>query len=337
MKTRQKKDSSLKRIVRSLTKLGIVSYAIVLGAVCISNFSLFDPNWPFGLFASFSLYLILIAPVVCLLCAYFWRKFLIILLPLGIVAFYPFYGFKKYDVATKEQCQTIECLAFVSINLHHDIQALELMSKSVVAAETDLFLLMDLPYDLTAADLQAFYPAHPHVRIYDRTRDGKSLGSAMAVISKERVAEIELIEDNLESDVFNLRGVVRFSYSGEFEKPVDVFMIHPMMPLAPNGMAYRDKLIDRVVTEIGNSQNFILVGDFNLTPWEPKFQTLPGDRAGDPRWISTWDARRPWLRLPIDHVMLGRDIQTVESEVMPSIQSDHYPVHTMVGRSRKAD
>lgn len=54
-------------------------------------------------------------------------------------------------------------------------------------------------------------------------------------------------------------------------------------------------------------------------------------RAGNPRWISTWDARKPWLRLAIDHVMIGSDFETVQAEVMPPIGSDHYALFTVVG------
>jgi len=237
---------NLVEIIVGLARFAVLCFALVLTAVCISNFALFSPNWPFGLFASFSLYLIFVSPIFVLICIIAWRKSLMVLLPLGVVAFYPFYDFKKYDFATK----------------------------------------------------------------------------------------LELIEDNLDSDDFNLRGLIRFSYPGELNQPIDIFIIHPMMPLAKNGMTYRDKLIDRAVSEIGESENFILVGDFNLTPWEPKFKTLPGIRAENPRWISTWDASRAWLRLPIDHVMVGRGIQTVESEVLPSVGSDHYPIYTVVTRRR---
>ena len=325
---------NLVEIIVGLARFAVLCFALVLTAVCISNFALFSPNWPFGLFASFSLYLIFVSPIFVLICIIAWRKSLMVLLPLGVVAFYPFYDFKKYDFATKDDCQTIECLTLVSVNLHHDIEALKRVSKISRAFETDLFLLMDLPYDLSETKLRALYPFHPNVRVFARTRDGKPLGSAMAVVSKDRATDLELIEDNLDSDDFNLRGLIRFSYPGELNQPIDIFIIHPMMPLAKNGMTYRDKLIDRAVSEIGESENFILVGDFNLTPWEPKFKTLPGIRAENPRWISTWDASRAWLRLPIDHVMVGRGIQTVESEVLPSVGSDHYPIYTVVTRRR---
>jgi len=331
MQWHENPKSSHESIFKPVLKLGLFIYVLILGVLCLSNFALFNPNWPFGLFASFMVYLCLVAPIVILLSERVWRKCLFVILPLAIIAFYPFYAFHKYERPTGRSCQEAACLSIMSANLHHDLDALTRLSDSPKSAESDLILLMDLPYDLPEASLAGLYPNHAGIRIFDRTGDGNALGSAIAIVSKTPVAAIELLEDGLENPNFNLRSLIRFSYSGALSKPANIVIIHPMMPVGRNGMAYRDQLIDRAITEIGDAEDFILLGDFNLTPWEPKFKALPGKRAGNPRWISTWDARKPWLRLAIDHVMIGREFETVEAEVMPTIGSDHYALFTVVG------
>lgn len=330
MATRKKIDFSTKSIFEGIAKVGIFIFTIVLSAVCISNFSLFAPNWPFGLFASFMPYVLIAGAFVFAVGMWAWRKSIPLLALLSIVAFYPLFAFKKYDHPLNWDCGTAGCLTVISVNLHHDFKALTNLSQVPKSDQVDLILLLDLPYDLSDATLASLYPNHKGVQLFEKTADGSGLGSAMAVVSKNRIDDIDLIENGLESSSYNLRGLLRFSYLGPFSKPTDVYVIHPMMPLPREGMAYRDKLLDRAISEIGAKHDFILLGDFNLTPWEPKFKDLPGKRAGDPRWVSTWDARKPWVRIAIDHVMIGRNFETVKAEVMPSIGSDHYPIYTVV-------
>jgi len=317
-------------IFKSGLKLGLSLYVLILVGLCLSNFAPFNPNWPFGLFASFMVYLCLAAPFVFLAAAWVWRKFLLVIMPLAFLSFYPLYAFNKYEEPSEKSCKTLACLSVISVNLHHDFMALERLSASSKSQVSDLILILDLPYDLSEAALAEQFPTHKGIQVFERTHDGKPLGSGMGVVSKRPVADLELLENGLENSNYNLRGIVRFSYTGPLNKSANIFMIHPMMPLSRDGMTYRDQLLDRIILEIGDTKNFILVGDFNLTPWEPKFKSLPGKRAGNPRWISTWDARKPWVSLAIDHVMVGDDFATIEAEVMPTVGSDHSPLYTAV-------
>ena len=330
MATRKNIDFNTKSIFEGVTKFGVFIFTVVLSAVCISNLSLFAPNWPFGLFASFLEYLLLATPFVLIVVGLLWRKFLPLICTLLIIGFYPFFTFNKFDDLNPQDCEDLKCLSVVSVNLHHDFEALTNLSQLPKSVEADLILLLDLPYDISETTISNLYPNHHGVRLFERAVDGTALGSAMAIVSKTDVDDLYLIEKGLENPKYNLRGLLHFSYLGPLSEPVDVYVIHPVMPLSREGMTYRDELLDRAISEIGSTDNFILLGDFNLTPWEPKFKDLPGKRAGDPRWVATWDARKPWIRIAIDHVMIGRKFVPVEAEVMPSIGSDHYPIYTVV-------
>ena len=50
----------------------------------------------------------------------------------------------------------------------------------------------------------------------------------------------------------------------------------------------------------------------------------------DPRvgrgFYNTFDARRWYLRYPLDHVFHTRDFRLVELRILPFIGSDHFPV-----------
>jgi len=63
-----------------------------------------------------------------------------------------------------------------------------------------------------------------------------------------------------------------------------------------------------------------MIGDFNLT------------RAGNPRWDRTWNARKFWQRIPIDHALIGEEVTVIKSETLPDVGSDHFPIH-LIARS----
>lgn len=84
----------------------------------------------------------------------------------------------------------------------------------------------------------------------------------------------------------------------------------------------------------------VVAGDFNLTPWSPRFRAAWRASglsfAGEYRmWPRTWPAHAvPWKYLPalligglpIDHVLVSRHFAVVEAGRGPYIGSDHYPV-----------
>lgn len=320
----------LNLIVGRVFKLGIASYILILVILAISNFSLFSVNWPYGLVASFTVYLFGVAPIMLLISLMVWKKSLPLLGFTAVIAFYPLASFNKFERPNFQKCDQKACLSIVSINLHHDLSVMSRLSELPEVFSADLILLQDLPYDFSKEKIADVFGQNKFIRMWERTETGEPLGSAIAVVSRASNISPVLLEDGLENTHFNLRGLVKFSIEDVFDTPLDVFVVHPMMPLGREGMVYRDQLLDRTISEIGNSNRFVLVGDLNLTPWEPKFHELPGKRAGDPRWISTWDSRKPWLRLAIDHFLIGSDLEPVQSKVLSSVGSDHYPIYTIV-------
>lgn len=75
----------------------------------------------------------------------------------------------------------------------------------------------------------------------------------------------------------------------------------------------------------------IVTGDLNDVAWSRtnrRFQKL--SRMLDPRvgrgTYSTFDARYPLLRWPLDHLFHEANFRLVEMRVLPSIGSDHFPI-----------
>ncbi len=75
-------------------------------------------------------------------------------------------------------------------------------------------------------------------------------------------------------------------------------------------------------------QTVILMGDLNLTPWAAAFTKLLQDgKVWDTGTIdflqATWLMRFPLLGLPIDHVLVSRNVVVLDRKVSPFLGSDH--------------
>lgn len=313
-----------------MIKIATFAYAGVLIFVIISNLSLFQPNWPFGLFASFSETLILALPILLIFLLILWRKAVLPVSFLAACAFYPVLLFSQYTEPSGVDCGPSDCLSVVSANLRRDAGAFRTLAEINVVQETDILFILELPHQAELEDLTLLYPWAQNIGIFRESSSGTPLGSPMAVVSREKPGAVEYVDTHLTSADFNTRGFITIDYSGPLRSPILIVAAHPLKPDSFRGMAYRQRTLDAMIEHIGNRGNFILTGDFNMTPWEPAFQTLPGKRAGDPRWAPTWNVRDPFQRITIDHAFVGNALEVVEADTLSDIGSDHFPIHTRV-------
>ena len=89
---------------------------------------------------------------------------------------------------------------------------------------------------------------------------------------------------------------------------------------------------------IRDRSSIILAGDMNLTSYTRQFRKLKrklklvDSRKGFQRQAS-WPTLLPAiLRIPIDHVLVSKDIEVVERSLGPAIGSDHLPVFIRLGK-----
>ena len=88
------------------------------------------------------------------------------------------------------------------------------------------------------------------------------------------------------------------------------------------------------------SGDAVLLADLNTTPWAADFQAAraagwTSARAG--HWPTrTWrDPSQPWLRWPIDHVLVRGEVGVQDFRVLPTIGSDHLPLLVDLTRPRR--
>jgi len=107
---------------------------------------------------------------------------------------------------------------------------------------------------------------------------------------------------------------------------------HPPAPLSASWAARRDAQLAAIGDLAATSPRPVIVaGDLNASPWSHGFRQVVGPRGLRDSAVgrglqATWNVRG-WLpRIPIDHILVSREVQVRSRGVGPDIGSDHLPV-----------
>ena len=112
----------------------------------------------------------------------------------------------------------------------------------------------------------------------------------------------------------------------------DFYALHPRPPHAFQASTDRDAeilVVGREIRERGEPA--IVAGDLNDVAWSHvtrlfrRLSDMLDPRIGRGLY-ATFNARRPLLRWPLDHIFFTEDFRVVRLERMGFIGSDHYPI-----------
>ena len=313
-----------------MVKFGTIVFAGILVCIIISNFSVFSPNWPFALFASFSGTFILILPFTLMFLLNRWRRAILPIVLLALFAFYPFYSFEEFVTPMEHDCIADECISVVAANLGYKRDALEKLAHTK-AKDADILIIVEFPYSASPDELLALFPMDGEGQITIITEKKLRLGSRIAVMSRKSLDDVNLKLHQFPNTELRQRGIVSFNYTmTSGEPPLSFVIVHPPSPRRKATIVSRDAYLYEASGSLSNTSNFIMIGDFNMTPWESNFSSLPGKRVGNPRWTRTWNARRYWQHIAIDHALVGEDVGVSEAYVLPDVGSDHFPIYMVV-------
>ncbi len=118
-------------------------------------------------------------------------------------------------------------------------------------------------------------------------------------------------------------------------RPLRVLLTHPLPPGSDAGARLRDEQLARIGDWVRSQRDVapvLLLGDFNATVWCPPLRRLLAEAdlrpaaAGHRLYPGTWPASVPFLRIPIDHVLLDERLVCTAYRVGPDVGSDHFPV-----------
>lgn len=312
-----------------MLKLGTFAFVCILACLIISNLSLLSPNWPFALFASFSGTLIFALPVVIGALLLSWRKAVLPVILLAALAFYPFYSFKKFVKPTQNGCPKSDCVSIVAANLRHNPEALLGLAQTEVK-NVDLLIIVELPYQTTSEELLTLFPMDGNAQVALITEPQLELGSRLAVVSRKPLDDMTLQLKQFPVSQLRQRGIVKFNFGMKSGQPLSFVVVHSPPPKGRAATASRDMYLREASRSLSNTSHFIMIGDFNMTPWEPGFAKLPGKRAGNPRWSRTWNARKFWQHITIDHALVGDGVEVAEAKTLQDVGSDHFPINIIV-------
>lgn len=108
-----------------------------------------------------------------------------------------------------------------------------------------------------------------------------------------------------------------------------VFVIHPMPPINSEWLSMRNQELTELSTYINslNSENVILIGDFNLTPWSPIYQQFANNQTKVKNAAIGQGINFTWgnslIKTQVDHIFIpkGWSVDSFKSEQVPG--SDH--------------
>lgn len=127
---------------------------------------------------------------------------------------------------------------------------------------------------------------------------------------------------------------VELVYTPEgWSTPVAVLGTHPLAPTDQERADLRDaQLAFAGEWASGQSGAFMVVGDFNATPWSWPFRNLmaSADLVNSQRGFglqpSFSSLSNLLLRVPIDHLVHSPDLEVTDRELGPTLGSDHFPI-----------
>lgn len=164
---------------------------------------------------------------------------------------------------------------------------------------------------------------YPHQQVFAEDDNPRGL----AVVSK-------LPLEGAEQVFFDSRHVPAQKFSLKHNgKTIRFLSIHPFTPVVNLGRRDNEFRLIAAQMEKDGTDNLVILGDFNATPWCNGYHSLvkplklANAREGRgifPTWPSFFPL--PLMRIPIDHVLLGRNISVRDFRLGPNIGSDHLPV-----------
>jgi endonuclease/exonuclease/phosphatase (EEP) superfamily protein YafD len=239
---------------------------------------------------------------------------------IAAVAALPFLTFSKFDAPSRIDCPPEACLTVITANVFMQSDAMVQLGALAEQEHADLVAINETAPRFGQRDFDHHFPA------FQRLRTGLDpalpyYSRALTLLSRQPVNQSRKVLPEQAAG----RSLMMADLAGRWDG-TRVVIAHPTIPLSSTGAQARNALLDHAGDTAMQSDRFILMGDFNTTPWSPTFRDLPGKRAGDPRFSATWPTFFPIMGITIDHILASENLELVEFKVLESVGSDHYPL-----------
>lgn len=308
--------SSVLQSGRAILYLAVVG--LLLAAVGALGARLF---WGFELLCHASFYFFFTAIACVIACAVLREKrlglaafTLAAFFGLGVVPY--FISTARAEVNPEGGGRQVRVVLFNVLNSNREYADVR---EYLEAVDADLLIVQEFD-PKWRRNLAALEEHYPH-----REQAVRRGAFGMAVFSKFPLREARWHVDHSEHyPIFS--GTVEIG-----EKRVTLTALHPPPPVRQRSARARNEILSLVPTMIPDDGSRLLVGDLNCTPWSPHFRELCRatglrDSALGHGVQATWFPRSLPIGIPIDHVLISKDIAIQNREVGPYLGSDHRPV-----------
>lgn len=276
--------------------------------------------WPFELFAHFSIQVAICNLILIAVTVRFLPRLSAAALAFGVVAALPVIALSNFERPSGGSCDQT-CFSVMAANIWTKPDALTALAELSQTHAPDVLAIIEPPKEITRQRLQKLFPDFQTALIASPETTGRPMGRSLVMLVRGDPIEETIV---LPEDTWNRAYITAtVDLNGQ---PVTLAALHPIIPVFREGQKKRDALFGHVADALSTTETFIIMGDFNATPWVPAFKRLPGKRAGDPRFTYTWPAQIWPMRVPIDHIKFGGALELVEAETLPDIGSDHLPI-----------
>ena len=117
-------------------------------------------------------------------------------------------------------------------------------------------------------------------------------------------------------------------------KTISLILTHPSVPIKQYSFIDRNQQLAAIGEYAAQVKNpLVVVGDFNTTMWSPFYKNmintgkLRNARSGF-GLLPTWPTFMPLLYIPIDHVLVSKEIGVLKIHTGRNVGSDHLPLIT---------
>ena len=251
-----------------------------------------------------------------------------------LVKIYPHTWFAKKQVITSRQATRASKVSIMVANVLTSNRRAGDLLNIIKTKSPDIVLTLesDLWWEQQLQPLEADYPYRvkkPMDNLY-----GMHLYSRLELEGPE-------VKYLVEEDIPSIHASVKMRNGHH----IRLYCLHPTPPSPTESetSTQRDAELLMVAKHVKQRENpAIVVGDLNDVAWSRTtklFQEISG--LLDPRvgrgFFSTFHARYPFVRWPLDHIFHSNDFTLNSIERLPYFGSDHFPLFTEINHNPRAD
>jgi len=213
-------------------------------------------------------------------------------------------------------------LRLLVLNVLRTNEEIQATLEEVVDENADFLFLMEVSHDWNS-HLQGLKDRYPHQQLI--CRDDYT---GVAFLSKYPWRDVEIIDTGDANPPLDFI----FSSVGDQTAGFRLIATHPLPPFGAELTDSRDRQLNTLAKRCQSSLPTLMVGDFNLTPWSPRFrQVLDVGQLRDASQgygISPTLTPLPTLMggLKVDHVLANCRVTIRDFQLNSCLHSDHQRV-----------